>query len=264
MLDAFTSPCVDENSALSARPVIVSDSAMPAPRFIFRMTHYLDCARFFADRQIRSKNHGQSQLCHQTSYASIVNRRGTEFRTPCGRAINDHVAFYFSPLTSMAYTIHMGNVDLVDPNGVVRGKATMDDRVFFVAGVNRFVNSQLPFWFSDTACNSQSPPPRFEADVAKIETHVDWSLFDDGSYAAGIPEIGYTGVTRYFANRDDPPRYQDRARKRMAEFLVRDAIPLSMFDCIITKTDWIKAQVESMMHAAGVDLPVLVKRGCYF
>ncbi|MDX1016377.1 DUF4433 domain-containing protein [Sinorhizobium medicae] len=237
---------------------------MPAPRFIFRMTHYRDCARFFADKELRSKNHNHAQLCHQTSYASIVNRRGTDYQTPCGRAINDHVAFYFAPLTSMAYTIYMGNVDLIDPDGVAQGKATMDDRVFFVAGVDKFADSQLPFWFSDIACNSKSPPPRFDSDLSKIETHVDWSLFDDGYYAAAIPEIGYTGVTRYCGNRDDPVRYQDRGRRRMAEFLVRDAIPLTLFDCIITKTDWIKAQVESMMHGTGVDLPVLAKRGCYF
>lgn len=237
---------------------------MPAPRFIFRMTHYLDCARFFADGELRSKNHHDRQPCHQTSYSNIVSRRGTHLTTPCGRAINDHVAFYFSPLTAMAFTIHRRNVPLIDPHGVDLGKATMDDRVFFVANVNKFANRQPPVWFSDIACNSLSPPPRFEFDVSKIETHVDWSLFDDGSYKAAIPEIGYTGVTQYFHDCDNPPRYANRSRKRMAEFLVPDAIHLSMFDCIITKTDWIKVQVERMMKGTGAALPVYTKSGCYF
>lgn len=237
---------------------------MPAPRFIFRMTYYQDCARFFDDGELRSKHHHVGQPCHQTSYPDIVSRRGTQLATPCGRAINDHVAFYFSPMTAMAYTIHMGNVPLVSPDGVVLGKATMDDRVFFVANVEKIAKAGLPIWFSDIACNSLSPPPKYESDLAKIETHVDWSMFDDGYYTAQISEIGYSGVTRFFHDRDDPQRYANRSRKRMAEFLVRDAMPLSMFDCIITKTDWIKAQVESMMVGKGVALPVHVKTGCYF
>lgn len=237
---------------------------MPSPRYIFRMTHYLDCATFFADGELRSKNHGLGQPCHRTSYESIVNRRGTDFKTPCGRPVNDHVAFYFSPLTSMAFTIAKGNVPLIGPAGAHLGMATMDDRVFFVANVEKFANAGLSYWFSDIACNSLSPPPNFDDDVGKIEGHVDWSLFDEFPMAASIAEIGYKGVTKYFADRDDPPRWANRSRKRMAEFLVRDAIPLSMFDCIITKTDWIKAQVESMMKRAGVALPVYTKSGCYF
>ncbi|MEP7457514.1 DarT ssDNA thymidine ADP-ribosyltransferase family protein [Phyllobacterium sp. SB3] len=237
---------------------------MPTPRFIFRMTYYLDCARFFLDGELRSKNHAGEQPCHQTSYPGIVSRRGTQITTPCGRPINDHVAFYFSPLTAMAFTIHKGNVPLVAPDGQPLGTATMDDRVFFVCNIERFTTAPMPIWFSDIACNSLAPPPVFGSDVTKIEQHLEWSLFDDGAYSAHIPEIGYQGVTRYFADRDDPPRYANRSRKRMAEFLVRDAIPLTMFDCIIVKNDWIKSEVERMMAPTEISLPVYVKSGCYF
>lgn len=234
-------------------------------RFIFRMTQYQDCARFFADGELRSKNHPQAQACHQASYGEIVSRRNTKaILTPDGKVINDHVAFYFSPMTSMAFTISKGNVQLVDPEGKYVCQATMDDRVFFVGNVKNFAGAGLPMWFSDIACNSLAPSPSFENDIGKIEQHVDWSVFDDGAIVARINEIGYGGVTHWFHNKDEPPRYANRSQKRMAEFLVRDAVPLNLFDCIVVKSDSIKAKVEGMMVGTGVALPVYTKTGCFF
>ena len=240
------------------------DCTLP-DRFIFRMVYYEDCAVFFRDGAIRSKNAQPQQPCHQTSYAQIVSRRGERgMLTPAGHVINDHVAFYFSPITSMAYTIHKGNVPLVSPSGRRLGQASMNDRVFFVANVKRFKDAGLEVWFSDIACNSMAPMPKFESDLNKLEQHVAWDLFDEDPKRAAIPEIGYNGVKNVFMNMDDPERYQNRSQKRMAEFLVKDAMPLSMFDCIITKSDSIKSEVRGMMKDTGVNLPVYSKPGCYF
>ncbi len=87
-------------------------------RFIFRMTHYLDVPVFLNDGALHAKNHPNPQKCHQASYDDIVNRRGEAvFSTPCGNVVNDFVPFYFSPTTSMDYTIHRGNVCLKRPDG---------------------------------------------------------------------------------------------------------------------------------------------------
>jgi hypothetical protein len=229
------------------------------------MVYYEDCALFFADGELRCKNSNQAQLCHQTSHAGIVSRRGERgILTPSGAVVNDHVAFYFSPMTGMAFSIHRRNVPLVDPTGRDLGPATMDNRVFFVANVEKFRNANLTFWFSDIACNSLAPMPAFDNDLDNLEQHVAWDLFDDGSTVGRIAEIGYPGVTQWFHNKDTPVRYQNRSQKRMAEFLVQDAIPLSMFDCIVTKSDWIKTEVRRMMQGTGINLPVYSKPGCYF
>ncbi len=234
-------------------------------RFIFRMVDHRDCARFFKDGELRSKNHPQAQLCHQASYAEIVSRRGGPgLSTPAGHVINDHVAFYFSPLTGMAFAIHSGHVNSLSPDGALLGKATMNDRVFFVADVENFRDSGREYWFSNIACNSLAPAPSFTNNLDAIENHVAWDLFDESPIAGRITEIGYTGCTTWQHNRDDPPRYQNRKQKRMAEFLVRDAVPLSMFDCIICKSGLIKTAVEGMMQGTNVDLPIYVKPGCYY
>lgn len=233
-------------------------------RFIFRMVYYEDCALFFQDGEIRAKNSKQSQSCHQTSYSQIVSRRGDGgLCVPSGEVINDHVAFYFSPITAMSFTIYQGNVPFTTPAGIHKGNATMDNRVFFVANVENFRDIDLTYWFSDIACNSRAPMPQFSNDLEALETHVAWDLFDDGATVAAISEIGYAGVTKWFHNKDTPERYQNRKQKRMAEFLVKGAVPLTMFDCIVAKDDLIKGEVRRMMQNTGVDLKVYSKPGCY-
>lgn len=182
---------------------------------------------------------------------------------PCGGVVNDYVPFYFSPITAMAYSIHRGNVDLRAPNGTVLRTATMDERVFFVINVSKFAASTLTSYFSNIACNSLAPLPAYESDLAKLETHIAWELFDEFPKVAHIPQIGYEGVTKYFHNRDEP-KYQTRSSKRMAEFLVKDFVPLSMIDCIITKTAAMKNTIEEMMKKSKWNIPVYDVSGCYF
>lgn len=97
-----------------------------------------------------------------------------------------------------------------------------------------------------------------------IESQIDWTLFDEHLISGLIVEIGYTGCTTWQHNRDEPPRYQNRKQKRIAEFLVKDAVPSQMFDCIVTKSTSIKGAVEIMIEAFDMNLPVYLKPGCYY
>ena len=127
-------------------------------RFIFRQVYFGDLPIFLADGEIRAKNHASPQLCHQTSYQEIVNRRGTnEFPVPCGGVVNDYVPFYFSPLSSFTYTIHRGNVPLISPGGVNLGIAQDEERVFFVCQADDLRNSGLDYCFSDLSTKFSSP-----------------------------------------------------------------------------------------------------------
>jgi len=205
------------------------------------------------------------QACHQTSYQEIVDRRGTaEFQMPCGGVVNDYVAFYFSPLTAFTFTIDRGNVNLRDLDGSILGSATSDDRVFLVANVEQFRNAGSELHFSDFPLNSQASLPTLENDLNKLESHVHWDVFDDAPKVARIPEVGFDGVCKYFADRDTPARYQNRSSKRMAEFLVKDAVSLNLIDCIIAKNGNIGENLQRRMDASNWNIPVYAKPGCYF
>lgn len=234
-------------------------------RFAFRQLYYKDISIFLHDGEIRSKNHRHGQRCHQTSYPEIVERRGTnQFEMPCGGVVNDYVPFYFSPLTAFSYTISRGNVHLRCPDGTDLGIAREDDRVFVVSRIADFAGSDAFCCYSDFALNSQAPIPSVETDLAKLENHVHWDVFDEAPIRGRVSEIGYEGVCQYFNNRDIPEKYQLRKQKRMAEFLVREAVPLHQIVCIIAKSETVKHKLRGMMNSSKWEIPVYVKPGCYF
>ena len=234
-------------------------------RFVFRQVCSRDLQTFLADGEIRAKNHPQPQCVHQTSYVNIVASRGTTmFALPHGGVVNDYVPFYFSPLTGFTYTISCGNVELRDPAGNVLGRASDKERIFFVCSVEEFASTSLQYCFSDLALNKVAPMPALETNLANLETHIAWSMFDDPPFKAQIPEIGYGGVCEYFANRASPQRYQNRSSQRMAEFLIKFSVPLSLVTCVIVRDQEMKQILQPIMDASRWNIPVFVKPGCYF
>jgi hypothetical protein len=234
-------------------------------RFIFRQVYYGDLSTFLDDGEIRAKNHISVQLCHQTSYQQIVDRRGTKaFSMPCGGVVNDYVPFYFSPLTSFTYTIHKGNVPLRSPSGADLGIAKPEDRIFIVCGVEGFRGSDLKYCFSNFPLNSEVPPPILNDNLDDLEKHVFWDVFDEFPYGANIPEIGYNGVCRYFQNAESPPPRQLRSQKRMAEFLVQGAVPLGLVTCVVANNIAMRDRLQQVMDASRWNIPIYVKSGCYF
>lgn len=233
-------------------------------RFVFRQVDYRDVPTFLADGEVRSKNHPNQQACHQTCHQNLVRRRGTsEFQLPFGGVVNDCVAFYFSPLTSFTFAIHSGSVQVVPPNGGASTVSKLDDRVFLVAKVSDIYGAGLECCFSNYALNSTVPEPVIVRDRNLLETHIDWSMFDEDPLAGSIPEIGYGGSCRYFNSRDTPERYQRRKPIRMAEFLVRTALPLQLVTCVVTPNEQRKTLVQQMILASDYQIPVLSKPGCF-
>lgn len=227
------------------------------------MTYYRNLERYLADGAVYAKNSPCVQGGYRISFDEIVARRGTAtFATPCGSTVNDFVPFYFSPITKMAYSIHARNVDLKTASGESMGRASMEDVAYLVVDPGHLFASGRRCWFTDVACNS-AIPPAYESVPAKLDSHIDWTLFDDSPYIAQITEIGYHGVCRWQQDRDEPIAYQQRSKKRMAEFLVKDHLRMDEVSCIVLKTDQHEREVRSWV-AAGASIPVLVKPNCYF
>lgn len=228
------------------------------------MTYFRNLQRYLSDGAIYAKDNLNVQPGFRISFDDIVARRGTEaFATPCGSTVNDFVPFYFSPITKMAFTVHVGNVDLKSPTDQNLGRANMNDVAYLVVDPGRLFASGRQCWFTDIACNS-AIPWACESDPNRLAHHVAWSLFDDSPYTAEIAEIGYRGVCKWQHDRDEPIAHQQRSKKRMAEFLIKDHLRMDEVSCIVLKTDEHKEEVRSWVKSAGMTIPVLVKPACYF
>ena len=192
-----------------------------------------------------------------------MHRRGVEQNTPTQVNINNYVPFYFSPATAMAFAIAKGRVNFKSPNGEDLGAGSNEQVVFYVCDPRRVHNMDLEYWFTNFACNS-GLVPNFTDNIELLESHISWNLFDEDPRMGKLPEIGYDGTCSWFHDRDNPPRYQNRKKERMAEFLVRDHFPIELIECIVTKNDNIRTQVEQWITANGRNIDVYTKRGCFY
>jgi hypothetical protein len=232
-------------------------------RFAFRQVDRRDLGKILADGEIRSKNHRFAQPCHQTSHAQIVGFRGTPaFLLPYGGVVNDYVQFYFSPVTAFSFVIHRGNVEVKNPAGNLIGMSSIADRVFLVIKVSDVYGAGLQACFSDYALNSMAPMPTVVTEIDRLEAHVKWPFFDEGPLVAKIPEIGYEGVCQYFY--DDPAsNRQNRKSARMAELLVKDALPQALICCIVTPNEAVYRDALAVAGAHNFRGLIVNKPSCF-
>lgn len=85
----------------------------------------------------------------------------------------------------------------------------------------------------------------FDSDITRIESVVDWGVMR----------------AQMWANTADDP---DRRRRRMAEFLVHQRVPVECLNAIVVRRDTMKKQVERLLASSSVDLPVFIKPSWYF
>ncbi len=233
-------------------------------RFGFRQIDYRDLAMFLQDGEIRSKNHLHAQACHQTSHANLVQMRGEPvFTLPHGGVVNDYVALYFSPVTGFAYSVHKGKTNVIAPDGRDLGVSSAASRIFLVVNVAEVVASGLQVSFSNSALNKQAPQPVVIDDYGRLPTHVNWALFDEAPLVCAIPEIGYAGVHGWCQDKDSPPKYQVRSSSRMAELLVKDALPVDLIACIVVPSEAIFQAVSAVAHQYGFRGQIVKKSGCF-
>lgn len=163
---------------------------------------------------------------------------------PPGGLLHDYVPFYFAPRSPMLMAINAGRVadcpwrqaDIVHFETTVERAATNDQFVFFDR------NATLIYAESFT-------------DLGELE-HIAWDLILEA------PQLD--GFCKYFHDKSDPLRYVGRRESRMAEFLVREHVPLERITRIGVIDEQRAEEVTAILQRCGVDLPVVVMRDWYF
>lgn len=99
------------------------------------------------------------------------------------------------------------------------------------------------FVFSDGNC--ASAVTCFASDLTQIESVVDWEVMR----------------AQIWANTADDP---DRRRRRMAEFLVHQRVPIRCLSGVVVRDDTMKQQVAELLASSGVGFPVSAEPSWYF
>lgn len=228
---------------------------MNNPTHIFRMTHKNNIQTFLNDGFICANQQNQKQWA--ISYSDIVQRRSIS------GALNDKVAFYFSPITAMQYTISINNVVLTNLNGMTQGKVDINDVVFMVMRIEKAL--EYEYEFTNRAFNSTSNIAQIYNDWDTNKNKIEWKWFNETPAKGTINEISYNGSCKFFQNIERNGIWYERSQIRMAEFWIKNKVDLLDIQCFVVKTEQLKQEIEQIINSSQFsNIPVYCKQDVFF
>jgi hypothetical protein len=147
----------------------------------------------------------------------------------------DYVPFYFAPRSPMLYVISRG--------GVATYQDGQPPLVYLVTTVADVVATGRPYAFSDGNCAAAIT--RHYRELADMDTAVDWEVI----------------AATYWANTKDDG---DRMRRRAAEFLVHDHLPVTAIRHVGTYDHGAAEEVARLLGGHGLEPTVSVRRQWYY
>jgi hypothetical protein len=200
----------------------------PENGLLFRITHESNLP-FILQHGLVCPNHAQKD----TAFHVIANEDVDEKREshavpdPPGGVLHDYVPFYFAPRSPMLFWNYK------------QDKCPQEEIVYLGTRVGKIVEAELDFLF--TSGHAIVAFSTFHTQLEELEEAIDWPLMR----------------ARFW---HDVAVDNDRKRRRMAEFLVRDQVPLSLIGAIAVKTKNKKAEVEELLRNHSLHNPVVIVR----
>ena len=172
---------------------------------------------------------------YNIGHKNLIDKRGSRVvPVEPGGVLNDYVPFYFASRSPMLYSIH---------TGFVQGfTGSQRDIIYLVSSVQKVKESEIPFVFTDGhAYELISNFYNKEKDLKNI----DWQIM---------------GETYWNNTADD----NDRKRRRMAEFLVYQFVPITCIFAIVVFDDRMESTVNKIQRKCNTNIKTIVKRNWYY
>ena len=176
------------------------------------------------------------KLCHTSiAYPKIQDRRA-KFPVPLtpNGFVHDYVPFYFAPRSPMLYAIHQGVVD-----GYSKGQENI---IYLVSSVESVAASNLRYVFTDG--------------------HAIMQLSEYYNQLSDLNQVDWDIMKRQYWN--DTIDDGDRKRRRQAEFLVYEMLPLANIHQIVVMDSRAEQIVVEKTCEVGTNIPVRVTRDWYY
>lgn len=186
---------------------------------------------------LHCKNAGKKDKGFVTIGSSeIITQRDTRI-VKCfpDTVVNDYVPFYFSVRTPMLYNIITGHGVPASPQ---------KDIIYICCKLNELVTGDFQWCFTDG--NAAKRLTKFARKLTSLEL-LDWR------------SITTTDFRDENADGDE-----DRIRKKHAEFLVKDHVPVNYIKGIVVLNQAKKEQVEAIIDELDLKIEVKIKTEFYF
>lgn len=202
---------------------------MPVPRYIFRMTHVSNLDFIFKNGLWAMNSNVQDPDFLPIGNLDIIDKR-QDYKVginPPGGVLGDYIPFYFAGHSPMLLNIVTGY-------GVP--KIPQEDIVFMACDVNRIVNGPFEWCFTDG--HAKKAITRFYNSLDNM-SQLDWNAINSTWWKAD-------------------ERDMDRPRKKMAEFLIKEYIPIDYIEQIYVRNDNKQSTVLQMVSDNNLCIPVFV------
>jgi hypothetical protein len=197
---------------------------MTRSRLLYHFTHVDNLSAILASGALVSDRLARERTSTDVGDHGVkAARRTCDVPVGPGGCVDEYVPFYFAPRSPMMYRIACDHRDSVD------GRYPDGDHplVYLVTSIDRVVSAHLPWVASDGNC--ASGVTTYTDCLVDLDAHVDWPLMTE----------------RYWNNTPDDP---DRMRRRMAEFLIKDRLPINWLLGFATGSDNLAGTVRELLR----------------
>lgn len=203
----------------------------------YHFTHIDNLEAVLTDRALRCDSSVQQfgSLVRETADAALKEKRRRIAVPRTGGVLADYVPFYFAPRSPMLLNLATGRVA-----GYHDGQ---DPLVFVVVDIDRLIDSGHVIAATDG--HPVDALTEFLPNRVAIESEVDWELM----------------VEEYWNNTDADG---DRKRRRQAEFLIKNEVPLHDVEELVVRTRAMAGAVVAKLRSHDLGLRVSVRPGSYY
>lgn len=217
-------------------------------RWILHFTHIDNLPAIAVDNSLLCDFHarksrsitevGDAEIKENRRSKPVLARTSGQPAGPGGR-VGDYVPFYYAPRSPMMYRIACDGRDM-RPNRYQGGDSPL---IYLVTTVGAIIDADLPWAATDG--NAAATVTRFANSLDALNQLIDWPLMK---------------ATMWKDTDADP----DRQRRRMAEFLVHDHVPLSVFRQVATYSDAHACHARGALAGNPLADAVVVRPGWYY
>ncbi|MEX3743548.1 type II toxin-antitoxin system toxin DNA ADP-ribosyl transferase DarT [Lysinibacillus xylanilyticus] len=209
---------------------------VPNPTYIYRIFHYENLKTILGNGgQFSRTLMQQYDIAYKDISNSNIQSIRSGFKVPIRQSteLHDYVPFYFTNRSPMLYACHCGNMYYNEGQEPI---------IYLVSSIQELQKKKIDILFTDGQGNKNGT--KYFDKISDL-TAIDWDIIDSWSWG-------------------DKPEDPDRKRKKQAELIVQDFVPIDAFTEIAVINEDMKRKVESILMNHNYSIPVVVRSNWYY